>query len=150
MRLFRAYLPVFLWMLMIFVASGRAGSVEVTSPMIRAVVRWFNPNASEAAVKSVSFLVRKGAHLTEYAILAMLIWRARRIQLNEQSVWLSREMFPIVLVCALYAAGDELHQSFVPQRQGQVLDVLIDTTGAILGMLVVRSACELSANRTRR
>lgn len=41
-----------------------------------------------------------------------------------------------VLICAVYAAGDELHQWFVPGRQASVIDILVDTAGAAAGILI--------------
>ena len=68
-------------------------------------------------------LLRKCAHATEYAILALLLLRATG------SLALS---WPLAV---LYAASDELHQSFVHGRHGSPVDVAIDATGAALGLL---------------
>ena len=70
-------------------------------------------------------VLRKAAHLAEYAILGALLFRAVR-----------REPAAIVLASA-YAATDELHQAFVPGRQGAPLDWLLDTAGAIAGVLLL-------------
>jgi VanZ family protein len=67
-------------------------------------------------------LLRKGAHLTEYAILGGLLLRA-----------LGQEV-PAVVVGALYAVTDELHQSFVRGRHASPLDFLLDTAGVALGV----------------
>ena len=69
-------------------------------------------------------VLRKGAHLTEYAILGALLYRA-----------LLRE--PLALAAGIaYAATDELHQHFVRGRHGSPVDVAIDAVGVSLGMLV--------------
>jgi VanZ family protein len=69
-------------------------------------------------------VLRKLAHAGEYALLAALIARATGAA-------------PIgVVAAAAYAVTDEIHQHFVPGRQGAPLDVVIDTAGAIAGALL--------------
>jgi VanZ family protein len=137
MRLVRDYLLVFLWMLLIFAASTDLGAVGNTSRILDPLLRWIRPEMSPETRAQVIFVIRKGAHLTEYAILAVLIWRARRRSLGEGANWVWREFPAIVGVCAVYAMSDELHQHFVSTRQGHLLDVLIDSVGACLGLLLV-------------
>ena len=79
--------------------------------------------------------VRKGAHLCEYAILGLLVWRAlRHGTAEERGRWRWRWAGWAVLWVLLYAASDEVHQVFVPSRQGSVGDVLLDTTGAVIAL----------------
>jgi VanZ family protein len=72
-------------------------------------------------------VLRKGAHLTEYAILAMLLFRA-----------LGR-VVPTLAIGILYAATDELHQAFVHGRHASPFDVAFDACGLALGLLIVLS-----------
>jgi VanZ family protein len=69
-------------------------------------------------------VLRKGAHITEYAILGALLYRA-----------LEREALALAVGIA-YAATDELHQHFVRGRHASPIDVAIDAVGLSLGMLV--------------
>jgi VanZ family protein len=69
-------------------------------------------------------VLRKGAHLTEYAILGALLYRA-----------LGREA-PALAAGIAYAATDELHQHFVTGRHASPVDVAIDAVGISIGMLV--------------
>ena len=71
-------------------------------------------------------VLRKCAHVTEYAILGFLLVRA-----------IGREL-PALLVGIAYAAGDELHQHFVAGRHGSPVDVVIDTVGLALGIFVLQ------------
>src|SRR5690349_15241729 len=73
-----AWLPVVLWLALIFTFSTDAGSSKRTSRIIGPLLRWLHPGVSEETINTVQTVVRKGAHLTEYAILAALIWRALR------------------------------------------------------------------------
>jgi VanZ family protein len=74
--------------------------------------------------------------VTEYAILAMLLWRALRYQWVSvrRSFW-KPAMWALV-GAMIYAATDEFHQSYIPSRTATAHDVMIDTMGAIVGLLI--------------
>jgi VanZ family protein len=69
-------------------------------------------------------VLRKLAHVSEYALLGLLLARA------------SRRPAVAVALAAGYAITDEVHQTFVEGRHGAPLDVAIDTVGALVGVLV--------------
>src|SRR4051794_15896400 len=69
-------------------------------------------------------VLRKGAHVTEYAVLGALLYRA-----------FERETLALVVGIA-YAATDELHQHFVRGRHASPVDVAIDAVGVAVGMLI--------------
>jgi VanZ family protein len=123
-------------MWIIFAASSDRHSYQHSSRIIEPIVRWLFPHASDDAVYAVVMIGRKCAHLTEYAVLALLLWRALRKppEPNAPSWHWSQAGLVLALV-ALCAASDEIHQTFVPSRQGCVTDVLLDTTGAALALL---------------
>jgi VanZ family protein len=73
------------------------------------------------------YVLRKGAHLTEYAILAGLLVRA-----TGSFAW-------AFALAVAYAATDEFHQTFVRGRHGSPIDVGIDAVGALIGVAVWRS-----------
>src|SRR5688572_7637842 len=136
-RRFLAYLPVLLWMALIFIASTDLGSSRRTSRIIGPVVRWFYPEASDETIRAVQAVVRKSGHVTVYGVLAALTWIARRTSSGvriDESTWSWREMWGIVVFCAAYAVTDELHQGFVKSRQASPWDVGFDSLGAILGL----------------
>lgn len=136
-RLFLKYwLPVLIWMLMIFSASTDAMSTRRTSRIIGPLLRWLKPDISEAAIYRVQYVARKGAHMTEYAVLALLLWRARRKPARQDlRPWRWAQAGFAFGLAALYAASDEFHQSWVPSREGRVADVFLDVAGAGLGLL---------------
>ncbi len=72
-------------------------------------------------------LLRKLAHTAEYAVLGALLLRA------------TGRAGLAVLLGTLYAASDEVHQSFVAGRMGSPVDVAIDAVGVALGVLVWQS-----------
>ena len=72
--------------------------------------------------------LRKIAHAAEYAVLGVLLLRA-----------VGKEL-PAAAIGIAYAVTDEVHQAFVPGRQGAVLDVLIDAVGVLIGVYVLGRA----------
>jgi VanZ family protein len=122
----------------IFTASGDVRSLQRSSRIIEPILRWLFPHLSEETVQMMVFFARKWAHLAEYALLALLVWRAlRRPVRNDSRPWDWRQAFLALGFVVLYATSDEIHQVFVPSRQASVLDVLIDTTGGALGLLAL-------------
>jgi VanZ family protein len=103
----RWILPV-LWMAIIFGVSAQPRLPTVPGP-------------------DVDALLKKGAHLLEYAILVVLFWQALG----------SRRTALASVLTVLYAVSDEFHQTFVPGRSGQFRDVLIDSAGILLAALAL-------------
>jgi VanZ family protein len=130
------WLPLLIWLGVIFVNSGSAMSAEHTSRHIVPVLLWLKPGMSPQAIWIILVFVRKSAHVIEYTVLALLLWRALR------SVSLLRTETVMVfgaalLGSALFAASDEFHQIFVQSRTPSVHDVFLDVAGALLGLLIV-------------
>jgi VanZ family protein len=129
------WLPALIWMAIIFSASSDTKSAEHSSRILAPFIHWIAPSLSEKSVSDIVFFFRKCAHLTEYAILALLFWRALRKPVpNDARPWRWTDAVWPVFFVALYAASDEIHQLFVPTREGRVTDVIIDTSGAIVGV----------------
>jgi VanZ family protein len=77
---------------------------------------------------------RKVVHFGEYALLAFLLWRALSTRMSARTATLVA-----LAIASAYAATDELHQTFVHGRHGTPVDWLIDTSGAALAMVRVRT-----------
>ncbi|MBI4323773.1 MAG: VanZ family protein [Chloroflexi bacterium] len=127
------WLPVIAWMLLIFFGSTDLLSSERTSRIIGPVLRWLIPDVSAETIRQVQLLARKAAHLIEYAVLALLLWRARRQ--DRPRPWTGREAGFVLLLTVLYAVTDELHQGLVASRYASVADVFVDAAGSALGLL---------------
>ena len=130
------WMPVLVWMVVIFSASTDAMSFQHTSRFIEPVIRWIFPNASGEAVHTTVVIVRKCAHAGEYGILALLAWRALRRK-GAGPGWNWAQAGWAIFLAFLFAASDEFHQLFVPSREASVRDVLIDTSGALLAVLLI-------------
>ena len=126
------WLPVIAWMGMIFVASTNLMSGEHTSRFLVPLLRWLSEDISPEMIAAVQLLVRKAAHIAEYAILAMLLFRALVGGGKRTSI----QPGIVVLIVSSYAALDEFHQSFVASRTGSPRDVAIDICGALLGVAI--------------
>jgi VanZ family protein len=139
LRVFLNYwLPPLAWMAVIFTASGDVKSYEHSSLFVEPFLRWLFPQMTQEHIETIHFGIRKCGHLTEYAVLALLLWRAlRRPVKNDSRPWGWREARLALGIVMLYAATDEFHQLFVPERTGLVSDVFIDTSGAAAGLMAL-------------
>lgn len=126
-------MPVIAWMLVIFAASTDLGSAEHTSRFLIPLLHWINPGISAVAIAKIQFLIRKAAHLTEYAVLAMLLLRAVRSGTRDA---FARQAALVLVIAALYAVTDEFHQTRAPSRTASARDVLIDCFGAASGLSI--------------
>ena len=122
-------------MAVIFFASTDLMSAEHTSRFLTPFLRWLNPDISPAAIAQAHLLVRKAAHVIEYAILAGLLFRALR-GLVAGFWWRGVTAFVPAMI---FAVADEYHQSFIPSRTGSPTDMLIDCGGAAVGILICRA-----------
>lgn len=111
-----------------------------------------------AAIRSMTYPIRKAAHVTEYAVLGGLFvatfWQlvqlrgADRGALPKRAFW---RAWALGLACAvLYACTDEFHQTFTSGRTGQPVDVLIDSIGILIGTLaVIAFVCRRASAKER-
>ena len=130
------------WMCVIFAFSAQtkeessAVSESLSYRMVTSTGHFFHWNLDEEQMREIAnaieHFVRKAAHMTEFAILAILVF----IWLGLWEIALLRKSVAAFLVAAVYAASDEFHQLFVPGRSGRISDVLIDSSGALLGVII--------------
>lgn len=122
----------------IFTASADSASAQRGSRIIGPLVRWLMPNISAENLDATVYWVRKLAHVSEYAVLAILLWRAWRGPAKGQTRrWRWSEAGFALAVAGVYCVTDEVHQAFVPTRVASGVDVVIDLAGAALGLLAL-------------
>lgn len=133
-RLAGAWLPPFAWLALIFIGSTDVLSAEHTSRFLVPLLRWIDPTIAPQTIATIHFAIRKLGHVTEYAILASLMWRALRLSFPSTT----RLSIAIAAfgVAVLFAASDEFHQSFFTSRTASPRDVAIDSAGALLAIAV--------------
>ncbi len=133
---------VFLWMVFIFYLSAQTAkdSSELSGILIRKLAEFLRSDFhSLAPAKQVQFIAdlqhvaRKAAHALLYMVLGILCMTA--FSFKHQRWYLA--IIPAALVCAGYAATDEVHQLFVPGRSGELGDVAIDFCGSLAGIFLV-------------
>lgn len=135
-RFFR-YVPLFLVILLILLASTTQASMSKTSRFIGPLLEFLFPNSPESTIITYHAYIRKFAHLAEYAVLGFFASRAfynsGKEFLRKNWIWIS------FLVVFLVASIDEINQSFNPTRTGSVYDVLLDGIGGaiMIGALVL-------------
>ena len=144
------WLPVALWMLLIFLGSSDSRSGPRSSRIIGPIVRWVFPDISEPALDMIVAVLRKVAHVLEYAVLAALVWRARRGPVREaERHWNGAHARFALLISVVYAVTDEMHQAFVPNRGPNLWDVVLDAAGAAFGLCVIWLYFRLKHLRTK-
>ena len=100
-------------------------------PLIMMCVIFFLSSRTRLTISGESqtdFLLFKTAHLIEYAILYFFIFRAF-FSLHPKQKFQTNIAIQALVIAVLYAMSDELHQTFVPTREGTLRDVLIDALG---------------------
>lgn len=142
-------LPAVIWMVLIFALSARqwifGGGDDLepgTGGAGRADTSWNDWSTRFEWSWSPLALLGRAAHITEFAVLAMLLyWGIRRLtRHHRRASWLA------LVLTALYGVTDEMHQSFVPGRTASVPDLLLDVIGAAGAIFVV----EVRAGRKHR
>ena len=121
------------WMIFIFYMSHQPG--DKSSEQSRFVLYVFNLLGLKLDTyfgELATLIIRKGAHFTEYFILFILIYNVISLYVVERKA----RIYSVIFVF-LYACSDEFHQSFIPGRGPAFKDVMIDTSGGILGYFCV-------------
>lgn len=140
---FVSWMFLFLWAALIFILSAQPAvksddlSKGITKAIIETIDSWVSlgleTSTTDDLVSQINHLVRKLAHGGSYFIMGILSVNAfRRISRIGNKGYAFSSAF-----CILFAISDEVHQLYVPGRSGEVRDVLIDSTGAILAVLLL-------------
>lgn len=119
-------LSVVLWMTLIYIMSSYNGndSSNQSGFIVNFIANIFNIND----LNSLSFIIRKLAHFSEYLILGLLI--NNLFKNNNISIFIP------ISICILYSFSDEIHQIFVSGREFKLLDICIDSFGSIAGIIL--------------
>ena len=117
-------------MIIIFIFSHDSGSISTikSNILVDGFYNIFNFNINR---RLVTKLIRKSAHISLYALLGFsvsnyLIDFNKKIYINS------------ILFILIYSISDEVHQLFIPNRSGSIIDILIDLIGGIIGIILWR------------
>ncbi len=142
--------------LMIFIFSMSAQNADVSSQTSGGVIRFtvgliypdfsgLNEQAQNNIVSSLQGLVRSAAH---FGVFAALCFSSLIFTLTLERIKLLSRYASSVIFSFLYAVSDELHQFFVPGRSFQLVDILVDTLGILLGAAVMYLIMKIIKKRT--
>lgn len=134
-------IPVIIWMIFIFYmsgktgqeSSGQSGKISLFITNLLEKVRQDSPQEMQNLQDILELVIRKVAHMTEYAILFLLSYLAMVKISMSQSRFYNRSI--AVLISLLYACSDEMHQLLVPGRSGRMIDVGIDMAGVLIVLI---------------
>jgi len=116
--------------------AARVASLLLPPLIVMGVIFLLSAQPGLSSHTQFDFVLRKLAHVTEYGVLTLCWWRALRglgaTRDNRAAVLLA------VLIALAYSASDEFHQSFVRDRHGTPVDVLIDAIGMTIAAVYAR------------
>lgn len=92
-----------------------------------------NEENKKQIVEKIQPIIRKGAHLSIYTLVGILMMSF----ISTYNIKLKYRFLISILVGLVYASSDEIHQSFIPGRNASIIDVGIDTSGVLLGIILV-------------
>lgn len=97
-----------------------------------------NQPGVESTKLASNLFVRKLGHFSEYAVLGFFAFAyfSNIFQTGREKIQLETSFFISFLFCFSYAVSDEFHQTFVIGRNGNFIDVLIDSVGVLFGIII--------------
>ena len=134
-RIVRYWAPVLLILGLMYYFSTDVLSASHTQSVFDKILLRFKPHASKHTLELFNHFIRKSAHVTEYAVLGALLFRAFRG--DSQFRWRLRWAVYALIFSGLWALLDEFHQTLTRSREGSIWDVLLDSSGALLGLALI-------------
>jgi VanZ family protein len=134
-RVSLAWLLVLIWAGIIWQFGSDAYSLDRTSRLLQPLIDWLLAGVELATRLRIHAWIRKSAHFIEYAILALLAFRAALLSAERHRI--GTAFWVALFFVATVAAADEFRQSLSTARTGSPYDVLIDVAGGLIGLLGV-------------
>ena len=132
-----------MWMGLIFYFSQQdaTDSSSLSNGFIATIYSFITgKEATLEVLEKYSFIVRKLAHFSVYFVFGLLSF-------NTMYQFKTKHKYSYAfLISFIYSISDEIHQIFIPGRAGQIRDVLIDSSGALLAILICYSINYLILN----
>ena len=130
MKKYISLILLILWMIFIFLMS-HTSSID-SSNQSGVIVNFINNILQISNVELLETIIRKLAHLFEYFILGILMISYLKNYDIKNYILIS------IALCLIYSCTDEIHQVFIPGRNGNIKDVLIDTLGSFIGIIIYK------------
>lgn len=148
MKKYLKFIILILWMTIIFYLSSQpsSDSTNTTNVIVNRLFYIYklllNSNITIDLFSNYIFTpLRKLAHFSEFAILAMLFY----ININNDN----KVIYSFVL-SLIYSISDEIHQLFVPGRFCSIGDIVIDACGIIFGLFLIHLICNKCIKETEK
>lgn len=142
-----SWIAVIIWMLIIFHLSSQVAgqSNQLSVGITKIVVDIFNNifHSADLDINAYNHIIRKNAHFFAYLILGILA--ANVLSKNEH-----KGVFIVLVFCIIYAISDETHQMFVPGRGPGLKDVIIDSAGAGVGIIIYLGVGKILNKRNKK
>ena len=131
------------WMMFIFYMSDQPASISssqsgdfkemiINTPIIGTIVK---PILTSQIGE---FLIRKSAHIFLYFVLSILVFNfIYKVKYRNNSNSLIKSILITLIIVFLYACTDEIHQLFISGRSGEFRDIMVDTCGGIIGLILM-------------
>lgn len=134
-KLIKYWLPVLAALGIMYYFSTDLFSGDNTRGVVKSLLHWLAPDASEKTALKINYLVRKSMHFIEYGMLAALVFRA--FKADSPHAYRARWAVYSLVIVFVWAIIDEYHQSLTRTRGGSVIDVLIDSAGGLFALLLI-------------
>ena len=129
-----SWIMLIAWMGIIFFMSHQPGEVSSSqSELVLKIFSFLGIELNQYFGELATFVIRKTAHFSEYLILFLFASNVSRFYFTTKKA----RLYSIIFVF-LYASTDEFHQYFIPGRNMAFKDVLIDTSGGVIGYLIMK------------
>jgi len=148
LRIILLWVTTIVWAGVIYFLSTETFGARFSAWLLENILRLLHLHVSAATFELLHIILRKSAHLTEYAIFSLFLYHA--FEGIQPHAWRLRRAIFAVLAAALYSLTDEYHQTFEPGRTASLVDCGIDTLGAIAGMLVLYGNSRVIQAKSKR
>lgn len=129
-----SWIMLIAWMGIIFFLSHQPGEVSSSqSELVLKIFSFLGIELNQYFGELATLVIRKTAHFSEYLILFLFAYNVSRFYFTTKKA----RLYSIIFVF-LYASTDEFHQYFIPGRNMAFKDVLIDTSGGVIGYLIMK------------
>lgn len=135
-------LLVTLFLIFGFSSQDAEESGGLSSSIAKFILKQINNDKIEdrqPILERTESIIRKVAHFSIYTLVGLLLMSF----VNTYDLKENKRIMISLCIGALYATSDEIHQLFVPGRSGQITDVILDSMGVLLGILIVLTTLEL-------
>jgi VanZ family protein len=137
------WIPTICVAILISVFSTHYFSSQQTARVIIPILRWLLPSVHIRMLYHIHTIIRKLAHITEFGLFSITVFYGVR---GDRSGWKLKWAAYTLLIAVGYAGLDEWHQSFVPLREARLIDVLVDSVGAVGAQVMVWVYAKLHRN----